>query len=88
MICTTGYRYFLVLNHCKMAKIANLKRNLTRKRETPSKMPMRDMVKIDTKFSEIVGGSGDFLKPPPFWIINCLNSPDRIGFTEESIIQK
>ena len=33
--------------------------------KTPSKIPMYDMVKIDTIVFEIVWGGGGGLKPPP-----------------------
>ena len=46
--------------------------------ETPGKMHMYDMVKIDTIVFEIVGGGG-LLKPPPPGSLAVWNSPDRIG---------
>ena len=48
--------------------------------ETPDKMHMYDMVKIDKIFFEIVGGGG-LLKPPPPRIANCLKYPesDRVN---------
>ena len=47
-------------------------------RETPSKMHMHDMGKIDTIVFEIVGGGG--FKDPPPRIVNCLKYPglDRV----------
>ena len=33
--------------------------------KTPGRMHMYDMVKMDTKVFEIVGGGGGLLKPPP-----------------------
>ena len=39
--------------------------------ETPGKMHIYDMVKIDTILFEIVGGGVGLLNPPPR-IVNCL----------------
>ena len=40
--------------------------------ETPGKIQMYDILKIDTIVFEIVGGGGGLLKPPPPQIVNCL----------------
>ena len=54
-------------------------------RKTPVKMHIHDMVTIDTKVSEIVGGQrsgrrgvGGLLRPP-HGSLTFLNTPDRIG---------
>ena len=61
--------------------------------QTPNKMHMFDMVKIDTTVFEIVRGGGAFkemtfkvlLKPPPPRIVSCLKYPARIGLTEDVV---
>ena len=48
-------------------------------RETPSKMHMHDMGKIDTIVFEIVGGGGGNLKTPHPGSLTVSNTPDWIG---------
>ena len=50
--------------------------------ETPSKMHMYDMVKIEIIVFEIVGGGGGAFKAPPPRIVSCRKYPgsDRVKF--------
>ena len=57
--------------------------------ETPSKVHMYDMVKIDRIVFEIVGGGGGvvvILLPPPPRIVSCLKYPgsDRVNSQSRS----